>query len=64
MRVSGLWVYWKTRGSLWGHMALEQSALARPLITKWIHFSAHLRPELRSRASVKLRCVLLLRRRA
>jgi hypothetical protein len=32
MSVSELWIYWETRGALRDNMALERSALARPLI--------------------------------
>jgi hypothetical protein len=32
MCASVLWICWETGGSLWDNMALERSALARPLI--------------------------------
>ena len=37
MCVSELWIYWETRGSLRDNMALERSALARPLIATLVN---------------------------
>jgi len=38
MCVSGLWIYWEKSGSLRDRMALERSALARPLIVTLFSF--------------------------